>query len=162
MREFALIYFNSPFLDLKNVSIFIPICRKHKTAWWELAQLNPVRSYVVTLPDMTLDIVSKLSWSRVHERTNSNLHQRRTKGGASCFCREKIFNWFKFTHIYMLNTDRINLDGAIRAKRRGRLSEYVLVLQGYTRPRTTARSRETHRKAKFWVSDHPAYSLDLP
>jgi hypothetical protein len=53
------------------------------------------------------------------------------------------------------------LKPAIRSKRRGRLSEGVLLLHGNARPHTAARKLETPRKFKWEVMEYPAYSPDL-
>lgn len=56
-------------------------------------------------------------------------------------------------------TDR--LKPAIRSKRRGLLSEGVVLLHDNARPHTAVHTAETLQKLKFKVLDHPPYSPDL-
>jgi histone-lysine N-methyltransferase SETMAR len=53
------------------------------------------------------------------------------------------------------------LKPAIRSKRRGGLSEGVLLFHDNARPHTAARTLETLRKLKWEVMEHPAHSPDL-
>lgn len=53
------------------------------------------------------------------------------------------------------------LKPAIRSKRRGRLSEGVVLLHDNARPHTAALTVETLQKLKFEVLAHPPYSPDL-
>jgi hypothetical protein len=53
------------------------------------------------------------------------------------------------------------LKPAIRSKRKGILSEGVLLLHDNARPHTAARTLETLRKLKWEVMEHPAHSSDL-
>jgi hypothetical protein len=53
------------------------------------------------------------------------------------------------------------LKPAIHSKRRGRLSDGVLLLHNNVRPNTVAHTLETFRKLKWEVMEHPAHSPDL-
>jgi hypothetical protein len=53
------------------------------------------------------------------------------------------------------------LKPAIHSKRRGRLSEGVLLLHDNAHPHTAACTLETLRKLKWEVMEHPAHSSDL-
>lgn len=53
------------------------------------------------------------------------------------------------------------LKPAIRSKRRGLLSQGVLLLHDNARPHTALKTIETVQKLKFEVLQHPAYSPDL-
>jgi histone-lysine N-methyltransferase SETMAR len=53
------------------------------------------------------------------------------------------------------------LKPAIRPKRRGRISEGVLLLHDNARPHTAVRTLESLRKLKWEVMGHPAHSPDL-
>jgi hypothetical protein len=50
---------------------------------------------------------------------------------------------------------------AIHSKRRGRLSEGILLLHDNARPNTAACTLETVRKLKWEVMEHPGHSPDL-
>jgi hypothetical protein len=53
------------------------------------------------------------------------------------------------------------LKPTLRPKRRGRLSEGVLLLHDNARPHTVAGMSETLRKLEWEVMEHPAHSPDL-
>jgi hypothetical protein len=53
------------------------------------------------------------------------------------------------------------LKPAIRCKRKGRLSEGILLLHNNVRPNTVAHTLETLRKLKWEVMEHPAHSPNL-
>jgi hypothetical protein len=71
---------------------------------------------------------------------------------------ERITTFTSATYCDMLQG---GLKPAIRSKKRGKLSEGVLLLRDNARPLTGARTLETLRKLKWEVMKHPAHSPDL-
>jgi hypothetical protein len=76
---------------------FTPVCRRYEIALWHLAELNPVKWCVDTLPDMNLGAVSKLWWSREYGCIEEE--QR----AVVRFCTQKMLKGLKFRHAYVLS-----------------------------------------------------------